>query len=55
MIAKRIFVGECAGSRSAGMPKKRWTDTVKECLKKRALDIRKARKIVEDRSEWRGS
>ena len=30
-IAKRVYVGECAGSRSEGRPRKRWIDTVKEC------------------------
>ena len=33
-IAKRVYLGECAGSRSAGGPRKRWTDTMKKCLKK---------------------
>ena len=33
-IAKRVYVGECAGNRSVGRPWKRWTDTVKDCLKK---------------------
>ena len=41
-IAKRVYVGECAGSRSVGKPRKRSTDTVKDCLKKRSLDIRQA-------------
>ena len=31
-IAKRVYVRECAGSRSVGRPWKRWIDTVKECL-----------------------
>ena len=53
-IAKRVFVGECAGSLSVGRSRKRWIDTVKECLKKRGLEIRQARRIVQDRSEWRG-
>ena len=30
MIAKRVYVGEFAGSRSVGRPWKRWLDTVKE-------------------------
>ena len=30
-IAKRAYVGECAGSRSVGRPWKRRNDTVKEC------------------------
>ena len=34
-IAKRVYVGECAGSHSVGRPWKRWIDTGKECLKKR--------------------
>ena len=53
-IAKRVYVRECAGSRSAGRPRKRWLDTVKECLKKRGLDVRQSRKMVQDRSEWWG-
>ena len=28
-IAKRVYVGECTGSRSVGWPRKRWTGTVK--------------------------
>ena len=51
-IAKRVYVGECPGSRSVGRPRKRWIDTMKECLKKRGLDIRQARRMVKDRSEW---
>ena len=53
-IAKRVHVGECAGSSSVGRPRKRWIDTVKEFLKKRGLDARQASRIVQDRSEWRG-
>ena len=33
--------------------RKRWTDTVKECLKKRWLDVRQAMRRVQDRSKWR--
>ena len=54
MIAKRLCVGECAGSRSAGKPRKRWINNVQECLKKRGLDIRKARRMVQERCEWLG-
>ena len=50
--AKKGFVGECAGSCSVGSPRKRWIDAVKECLKKRGLDVRQARRMVQDRSEW---
>ena len=34
-IAKRVYVEECAGSRSVGWPQKRCIDTVKDCLKKK--------------------
>ena len=37
-----------------GIPRKRWIDTVNECLRKRGLDVRQARKMVQGRSEWRG-
>ena len=50
-IAKRVYVEECAGSRSAGRPRKRCTDKVKKCLRKRSLDIRQARRMVQDRNE----
>ena len=53
-IGKRIYVGKCAGSRSLGRPQKRWICTVKECLKKRDLDARQARRMGQDKSEWRG-
>ena len=53
-IVKRVYAGECAGSRLVGRPRKRWIDTVKDCLKERGLDVRQARRMVQDRSEWRG-
>ena len=53
-IANKVYVREYAGSRSVGSPRKIWIDTVNECLKKRGLDIRQARRMVQDRSEWRG-
>ena len=53
-IAKRIYVGECAGTRSVGRPRKRWTDTVKAFLRKRCLDVRQAGRMAQDRSEWQG-
>ena len=54
MIAKRVYVGEYDGSRSPGRPRKRWLDTTKECVKKRGLDVRQARRMVQDRTKWRG-
>ena len=53
-IAKRVYIGECVGSHSVGRPWKGWMDTVKECLRKRSLDVRQARRMVQDRSEWWG-
>ena len=49
-IDKRVYVGECAGSHSVGRAWKIWIDTVKDCLKKRGLDVRQARRMVRDRS-----
>ena len=39
-IAKREYVGECAGIRSVGRPRTRWIDTVKVWLRKRDLDVK---------------
>ena len=54
IIAKRVYVGECAGSRSLARPWKSWIDTVKDCLKKRGLEVRQAKQIGHDRNVWRG-
>ena len=51
MLAKKVYVGKFAGSRSVGRLRKRWLDTLKECLKKRGLDVRQAKRMVQDRSE----
>ena len=53
-IAKRVYVGKCAGSCLVGRPWKRWTDTTKDCLKKRGLNVRQARRMVHDRIIWQG-
>ena len=52
--AKRVYMGKCAGSRLLGRPRKRWIDSVNDCLKKRGLNIRQAKNMVYDRNEWRG-
>ena len=31
-IVRRVYVGECAGSRSISSPRKKWIDTMKDCL-----------------------
>ena len=51
-IAKRVYVGECAGSCSVVRLWKKWIYTMKGCLKKRGLDVRQARRMVHDRSIW---
>ena len=48
-IVKRVYVGECVGSRSVGRPRKRWIDTVEGWLKKSGLDVMQA---IHDRSVW---
>ena len=50
-IAKRVYVGECVGSRSVGRSRKRWSNGVKDCLRKKGLDVRQASRMVQDRSE----
>ena len=54
-VAKRVYVREWAGNCSVGRPRKRWIDTMKEYLRKRDLDIRQARRRVQDKSEWQGN
>ena len=45
-IAKRVYVGECAGGRLVVRPQKRWIDTVKGCVRKRSLDVGQVRRMV---------
>ena len=52
-IAKRVYVGECDGSRSVGSPRERRNDTVNDCVMKTGLDMRQARRMMHDRSVWR--
>ena len=53
-ITKRVYIRDCAGSCSMGRPWKRWIDTMKEYLRKRGLDVRQRRRMIQDRSEWLG-
>ena len=48
-IAKRVYVGECAAICLVCWPRKRGINTVKDCLRKRGLDIRQAKRVVQDR------
>ena len=53
-IATIVYVRKCAGSRSVGSPWKNWIDAVKDYLKKRGLDVRRARRMVQDGREYQG-
>ena len=44
MIAKRVYVGVCAGSRSVGQQRKRRIDTVKNYLKKKKFGCQARKK-----------
>ena len=47
-ITKSVYVGEGAGSNSVGRLRKRWIETFKECLRKRGLDVRQVRRMVQN-------
>ena len=51
-LPKRVYVGVCAGSHSMGRPWKRWIDIMKEYLRKRGLDVRQARRMVQNKCDW---
>ena len=44
MIAKRVYVRECAGSRPVGRQWKMWIDTMKNCKKNGVFDFRQIRR-----------
>ena len=46
VIAERVYVGLCAGSCSVGWLRKIRIDTLKDCLRKRGLDVMQARRMV---------
>ena len=51
-IVQRFYVAGCAGSDSVGRPRKRWTNTLKEYLRKRGLDVRQTRRIGVNGGGW---
>ena len=53
-FAKRIYIGECAGSRLMDRPWKRWIDIVQDCIRKSGLNVSQARRMLQDRSELWG-
>ena len=46
-----VYIRECVGNHSVRRLWRRW-DTMKDCLRKRCLDVRQARRMVQDSSEW---
>src|SRR5678815_1717427 len=52
-LVKRMYSGECVGNRPVGRPKKKWIESVKECLQERNVSLAEARRKVHDRREWR--
>src|SRR5678815_4204400 len=53
-LVKRMYCGECVGNRPAGRTKKKWIESVNECLKERNVNLVEARRKVYNRSEWVG-
>ena len=51
-ITKRAYVEECVGSHLVGRPRKRWNDSMNDCLKKRGLNVGQARRMMYYRNEW---
>ena len=51
--AKRVYVEDCVRICSVGRPRKGWIGAVKDCLRKRGLDVRQTRKMVQDRNRNR--
>ena len=51
-IAKKVYVGERVGRHLVGRLRKRWIDSVNDCLKKRGLNIGQTRRMVYYRNEW---
>ena len=45
MIAKKVYVGESASSRSVGQPRKRWIDSMSDCSRKRNFIVGQARGV----------
>ena len=53
-LVKRVYSGECEGNNAFGRPKKKWIGSVRDCLGKRGMNLDEARRMVGNRSEWRG-
>ena len=55
-IAKRVYMRKRLGSLLVDWPRRRWIDTVNDCLKKiiKGLDVRQASRRVHNRSDFVG-
>src|SRR5678815_191057 len=53
-LVKRMHSGECVENRPGGRPKKKWIESVNECLQERNVSLAETRRKVHDRREWRG-
>src|SRR5678815_5828185 len=47
-LVKRMYSGDCVGNRPAGRPKRKWIESVNECLKERNVSLAEARIKVHD-------
>ena len=53
-FTKKINKSGVDGFRKIGIPRRRWRlFRFKDCSRKRSLNVRQARRMVQDRSEWR--
>ena len=55
MDGERVYKEECVGFRQVGPLQKRCVDSVKECLKKRGVDVRQAKRTIQWRRFVRGN
>ena len=53
-MVKRMYKSECIGKRPPGRAKRRWIDSVEECLVEKNVSLVQARRLAHDRCEWRG-
>ena len=53
-VVKRVYVSECRGARIRGRPRKRWIESVRECLRERGLNELQAGRVVFDRKKMVG-
>src|SRR5678815_3227880 len=52
-LVKRMYGGECTGNQPAGRPKKKWIESVKECLEEKNVSLEEAKRKVHNKNEFR--